>query len=155
MQASVTSLHLLKHTPFFTSLTADQLRWASAHSQKWKAQADALITQRESAPVHGTQPEHTLWILLDGNWRIEWTHAHALLVSESNHAGTGKWFSATVTDKPFRLVAAEHSYVMRIEHVDFENILKQGFACDSHLDAGRRYYATIFATGPHCKSAGL
>ena len=27
MEPSVTYLHLLKHTPFFTSLTTAQLRW--------------------------------------------------------------------------------------------------------------------------------
>jgi hypothetical protein len=34
---------------------------------------------------------------------------------------------------------------MKIERADFDAMLEQGFAFDSHLDAGRRYYSELFA----------
>ena len=36
MEPSVTYLHLLKHTPFFTNLTTAQLRWVIDHSREWE-----------------------------------------------------------------------------------------------------------------------
>ena len=140
MKPSVTYLHLLKHTPFFTSLTTEQLRWVIGHSHEWEAQPATVFTQCDSS-AHGTASDKGIWILLDGGWQIEYGQQSY----PAGHASAGKWFSATVTDRPCSLVTTEHSYVMKIERADFDAMLEQGFAFDPHLDAGRRYYSELFA----------
>jgi hypothetical protein len=42
-------------------------------------------------------------------------------------------------------VATEHSYVMKITAADMHDMLSLGFAFDSHLEAGRAYYAHAFS----------
>ena len=140
MKPSVTYLHLLKHTPFFTSLTTEQLRWVIGHSHEWEAQPATVVTQCDSS-ARGTASYQGIWILLDGGWQIEYGQQSY----PAGHASAGKWFSATVTDRPCSLVTTEHSYVMKIERADFDAMLEQGFAFDPHLDAGRRYYSELFA----------
>jgi hypothetical protein len=140
MQASVTYLHLLKHTPFFTSLTNAQLRWVIGHSHEWEARGGTVVAQCNDEATHSAQ-DRSVWILLDGGWQVE-TAGHAY---PADHAGAGKWFSAAVTNRPCRLVTTEHSYVMKIERADFDAMLAQGFAFGPHIDAGRRYYGELFA----------
>jgi hypothetical protein len=140
MKPSVTYLHLLKHTPFFTSLTTEQLRWVISHSHEWEAQPGTVVAQCGGI-AQGTPGDQGMWILLDGGWQIEYgQHAYP-----AGHASAGKWFSAAVTGKACRLVTTEHSYVMKIERADFDAMLEQGFAFGPHLDAGRRYYSELFA----------
>ena len=139
MEPSVTYLHLLKHTPFFTSLTTAQLRWVIDHSREWEARADTVVAQCDDrAPGARDQ---AMWILLDGGWQIE-SGAH---VYPADHASAGKWFSAAMTSGSCRLVTTEHSYVMKIERADFDAMLAQGFAFGPHVDEGRRYYSELFA----------
>ena len=143
MKPSVTYLHLLKHTPFFTSLTTDQLRRVIGHSHEWEAQAGTVVAQcNDSATTAGNQP---MWILLDGGWQVE----AGQRAYPADHASAGKWFSAagvaTTTSAACRLVTTEHSYVMKIERADFDAMLARGFAFGPHLDAGRRYYNELFA----------
>ncbi|MFM0212820.1 hypothetical protein PQQ96_36105 [Paraburkholderia sediminicola] len=140
MKPSVTYLHLLKHTPFFTSLTTEQLRWVIAHSHEWEAQPGTVVAQCDGS-AHGAASDQDMWILLDGGWQVE----HGQHSYPAGHASAGKWFSAAVTDQPCSLVTTEHSYVMKIERAEFDAMLEQGFAFDSHLDAGRRYYSELFA----------
>ncbi|MFM0663794.1 cyclic nucleotide-binding domain-containing protein [Paraburkholderia sediminicola] len=140
MKPSVTYLHLLKHTPFFTSLTTEQLRWVIGHSHEWEAQPGTVIAQCDGS-AHSAASDRGMWILLDGGWQIE----YAQQSYPAGHASAGKWFSAAVTDRPCKLVTTEHSYVMKIERADFDAMLEHGFAFDSHLDAGRRYYSELFA----------
>jgi hypothetical protein len=142
MEPSVTYLHLLKHTPFFTSLTTGQLRWVIGHSHEWEARAGTVIAECNGDAASGAQ-DQAIWILLDGGWQIE-AAAH---MYPADHASAGKWFSAAVTDRdrPCRLVTTEHSYVMKIERADFDAMLAQGFAFGPHIDAGRRYYGELFA----------
>ncbi|MFM0556951.1 hypothetical protein P0D69_39220 [Paraburkholderia sediminicola] len=139
MKPSVTYLHLLKHTPFFTSLTTDQLRWVIGHSHEWEAQAGTVVAQCNDSAA--TTEDQAMWILLDGGWQVEvGPHAYP-----ADHADAGKWFSAAVTTgTACRLVTTEHSYVMKIERADFNAMLAQGFAFGPHLDAGRRYYSELF-----------
>ncbi len=137
MKPSVTYLHLLKHTPFFTGLTTGQLRWVIGHSHEWEAQPGAVVAQCGG----DTTGDPAMWILLDGGWQVE-ADGHAY---PAGHASAGKWFSADVTDRPCSLVTHEHSYVMKIERADFDAMLAQGFAFGPHLDAGRRYYGEVFA----------
>ncbi|MFL9866013.1 hypothetical protein PQR67_17685 [Paraburkholderia fungorum] len=139
MKPSVTYLHLLKHTPFFTSLTTEQLRWVIAHSHEWEAQSGTVIEQSDGS-MHGAENDQGMWILLDGGWQIE----SGQRSYPSGHASAGKWFSAAVTDQAWRLVTTEHSYVMKIERADFDAMFEQGFAFDQHLDAGRHYYSELF-----------
>ncbi|NPT45751.1 hypothetical protein GNZ12_31415 [Paraburkholderia sp. 1N] len=140
MKPSVTYLHLLKHTPFFTSLTTEQLRWVISHSHEWEAQPGTVVAQCDGS-AHGAANNQGMWILLDGGWQIEYGKQSY----PAGHADAGKWFSTAVTDQACRLVTTEHSYVMKIERADFDAMLEQGFAFDEHLDAGRRYYRELFA----------
>jgi hypothetical protein len=140
MKPSVTYLHLLKHTPFFTNLTTEQLRWVISHSHEWEAQPGTVVAQCDGS-AHGAASNQDMWILLDGGWQIEYGQQSY----PAGHADAGKWFSAAVTDQACRLVTTEHSYVMKIERADFDAMLEQGFAFDAHLDAGRRYYGDLFA----------
>jgi hypothetical protein len=140
MEPSVTYLHLLKHTPFFTNLTTGQLRWVIGHSHEWEARAGTVVAERDGNAASGAQ-DRAIWILLDGGWQLE-AAGHTY---PADHASAGKWFSAAVTDRPCRLVTTEHSYVMKIERADFDAMLAQGFAFGPHIDAGRRYYGELFA----------
>lgn len=138
MEPSVTYLHLLKHTPFFTSLTSAQLRWVIGHSHEWEARAGTVVAQCNDGATNTR--DQAMWILLDGGWQIE-SAGHPY---PADHASAGKWFSAAVTDRSCRVVTTEHSYVMNIERADFDAMLAQGFAFGPHVDAGRRYYSELF-----------
>lgn len=140
MEPSVTYLHLLKHTPFFTRLTTAQLRWVIGHSHEWEARAGTVVAQCNGDATQGVQ-DRAIWILLDGGWQID-AAGHTY---PADHASAGKWFSAAVTQRPCRVVTTEHSYVMKIERADFDAMLAQGFAFGPHIDAGRRYYDELFA----------
>jgi hypothetical protein len=85
MKPSTTYLHLLRHTPFFTSLTTVQLRWTIAHSREWEAQSGTVIVESATS-----QPTDDIWILLDGGWQVE----AGGRVYPAGHADPGKWFSA-------------------------------------------------------------
>ncbi|WP_082079548.1 hypothetical protein [Cupriavidus basilensis] len=137
MRPSVTYLHLLRHTPFFTSLSTDQLQWVIDHSREWEVDAGAVLSRR--GPQGPTDTDY--WILLDGGWRVE----HDGKSFPSGHADPGKWFNTRQTqDKPGALVATEHGYVMRIPEGEMQVMLDRGFAFDAHLEQGRAYYQKIF-----------
>jgi hypothetical protein len=138
MKPSTTYLHLLRKTPFFTALNDAQLRWTIDHSREWEAQIGSVIVDcATSAAEH----KDDVWILLDGGWQIEAEgRAYA-----AGHSDAGKWFSADQAPNDCRLVATEHSYVMKIAAADMHDMLSLGFAFDSHLQAGRAYYAKAFA----------
>lgn len=137
MRPSVTYLHLLRHTPFFTGLSTEQLQWVIDHSREWEVDAGAVLSR------YGPQaPSDTdYWVLLDGGWRIE--HDGKSFASE--HAGPGKWFNTRETQgKPGSLIATEHGYVMRIPEGEMKLMLDRGFAFDAHLKQGHAYYRQIF-----------
>ena len=139
MKPSVTYLHLLKHTPFFTSLTTAQLRWVISHSHEWEARAGAVVAQCDNGAR--STLDQAMWILLDGGWQVE----SCGRAYPADHASSGKWFSAMVADRACRVVITEHSYVMKIERSDFDAMLAQGFEFGPHVDAGRLYYSELFA----------
>ncbi|MCX4145454.1 hypothetical protein PQR70_02420 [Paraburkholderia madseniana] len=137
MRPSVTYLHLLRHTPFFTALSTAQLRWVIDHSREWEADAGAVIATCD----HGVEPDAPYWILLDGGWQVE----HAGRTVRSGHADPGKWFSAAEAHgESCVLVTNEHSYVMRIERADMLAMLDQQFGFRTHLDSGIDLYRSIF-----------
>jgi hypothetical protein len=136
MKASTTYLHLLRKTPFFTSLDTRQLRWTIEHSREWEAQAGTVVAH--CAPG---QQDDDFWILLDGRWQVE----HDGEAYPSGHADPGKWFSASAANGNCRLVVTEHSYVMKITRTDMDDMLSRGFAFETHLRQGRAYYRTMFA----------
>lgn len=137
MRPSVTYLHLLRHTPFFTALSTAQLQWVIDHSREWEADAGAVI----AACGHDAEPDAPYWILLDGGWQVEQA-GHAF---PSGHADPGKWFSAAeVQGEPCALVTNEYSYVMRIERADMLAMLDQKFGFRSHMNSGIDYYRSIF-----------
>jgi hypothetical protein len=138
MKASTTYLYLLRKTPFFTSLDTQQLRWTIEHSREWEAPAGTVVAH--CTPGQQGQ-DHDIWILLDGRWQVE----HNGEAYPSGHADPGKSFSASVAHGNCRLVATEHSYVMKITRTDMDDMLSRGFAFETHLQQGRAYYRAIFA----------
>lgn len=136
MKPSITYLHLLRHTPFFTLLSADQLRWTIEHSKEWEAQPRTEVV---ACSAGDERPDDAIWILLDGRWQLEKSGRDHV----SGHADPGKWFSASAMRGPCRLVTTEQSYVMRITRSDMEEMLKRGFAFQDHLHEGRAYYEAI------------
>lgn len=143
MKPSVTYLHLLRHTPFFTALSIEQLRWTIRHSHEWEADAGAVIAKCDHAGVSDISGGD-YWVLLDGGWKVE----HDGRSYASGHADPGKWFNvSTARGAACSLVVTEHSYVMRITNTDMQAMLDQGFAFNSHLDSGRKYYASVFGEG--------
>ncbi|GAB7521376.1 hypothetical protein [Paraburkholderia sp. 2C] len=138
MKPSVTYLPLLRKTPFFTALNDAQLRWTIDHSREWEARIGSVIVDGAT-----TAAEHKddIWILLDGGWQVE-AGGRAY---PAGHADPGKWFSAGQAPQDCRLVATEHSYVMKITADDMHDMLSLGFAFDAHRQAGRVYYAKLLA----------
>ena len=137
MKQSVTYLHLLRHTPFFTALTTEQLTYVIDHSTEWEAKAGQEIS-------NGAQAGDYLWVLLDGGWQVE----HAGRISASGHDSPGKWYGGVPSAMPpadSRLVANQHSYVMRIARRDLEQMLSMGFSFGRHLQQGAGFYAGLNA----------
>jgi len=134
MQTSTTYLYLLRKTPFFTSLSKPQLRWVIDHSREWKAKPSTTVTD-----CGDTSGDY--WILLDGGWQVEYGSKRF----PAGHADAGKWFSAKEAQGACQLVTTERSYVMQIRHADMAAMLAEGFAFDTHLNAGRVYYKSIFS----------
>lgn len=140
MKPSITYLHLLRHTPFFTALTTAQLQWVIDHSREWEADSGAVIAKCDGA----ADPEAPYWILLDGGWQVEFKGQ----TFRSGHADPGKWFrSVDVPGGACALVTNEHSYVMRIERHDMQAMLDQGLGFRTHLDIGDAYYRSVFNAG--------
>ncbi|MBQ5265171.1 hypothetical protein FD776_13545 [Klebsiella pneumoniae] len=140
MKPSVTYVHLLRHTPFFTNLNIDQLRWVVEHSREWEVQPSTAIVTREAGEA---STDDAIWVLLDGKWCVEENGRR----HESGNSTAGKWFSAAEIAGPVKLVVTEHSYVMKITRADFNTMLAQGFDFRSHLLAGENYYRVI--SPPH------
>lgn len=137
MKPSITYLHLLRHTPFFTSLSTGQLQWVIDHSQEWAAEPGAVIAKADQNATSATD----YWILLDGGWRIE----HDGSAFPSGHADPGKWFNASqALGANCALVTTESSYVMRITEADMDTMLEKGFAFGHHLYDGKKYYDSLF-----------
>lgn len=135
MKASVTYLHLLRHTPFFTALSDPQLRWVIQHSREWEVGAGTAIIDA----AHGANRDD-YWILLDGSWTLR-LHGQQW---RSGHADPGKWLQASQLDgAAFALVADQHSYVMQIAAQDMQAMLDQQFAFAPHLDAGTAFYRSL------------
>lgn len=133
MKQSVTYLHLLTKTPFFTRLDKSQLQWVIDHSTEWEASAGMEVSNRRDASDH-------IWILLDGGWQIE----QGGQVFKAGHADPAKWYGgpyAKLLPDDSRLVTNQHSYVMRIGRVDFEAMLQRGFNFTGHLQQGRDFYS--------------
>lgn len=135
MKASVTYVHLLRHTPFFTELTDDQLKWVIKHSREWEAPAGTVIDSR----AEGVNPSSDLWILLDGGWQIE-TKNSSYTAGNDN---PGKWYQSSAMQLGNRLVTTQRSYVMRIKAAEMEDMLAKGFKFDSHLSEGKDWYSRI------------
>jgi hypothetical protein len=135
MKPSVTYLHLLRHTPFFTELTTDQLRWVIQHSREWEVDSGQTIVSSDSA-----DDAAGYWVLLDGGWQVELRgQPHA-----SGHADPGKWFNRDqLGTETFKLAANDHSYVMHITKQDMDEMLASGFQFDRHIEAGKTFYREL------------
>lgn len=135
MKQSVTYVHLLRKTPFFTRLDRAQLKWVVRHSTEWEVAAGTTISDRASAGDF-------VWVLLDGGWQIE----QAGNIYRAGHADPAKWYgapAAMLLSSDSRLVVGQHSYVMRIRRADFEEMTSKNFDFTRHLDEGRAFYQRI------------
>jgi hypothetical protein len=135
MKPSITYLHLLAKTPFFTRLNRKQLQWVIDHSKEWEAAKGNLIARSDSDPG-------SFWVLLDGGWQIE-TGSRKY---RAGHADPGNWYGAdTVRAAALasRLVASADSYVLEIRLEDFNEMIRQGFDFDQHLRRGVQFYSEI------------
>jgi hypothetical protein len=134
MKKSVTFLHLLRNTPFFTRLHTEQLKWVIAHSTEWEVEAGTEVSNRLDASEY-------IWVLLDGGWQVE----QGGQVFKAGHADPAKWYGgpqAALLPADSRLIANQHSFVMRIRSADFDDMLKQHFDFEEHLRAGEAFYGT-------------
>ncbi|WP_394183708.1 hypothetical protein [Marinomonas posidonica] len=131
MRPSVTYLHLLRHTPFFTVLNTSQQQWVINHSKEWQVNQGGVIATASSAKDY--------WVLLDGTWQLECGERRY----PSKHNDPAKWFLASMVMHDCKLVATETSYVMRITQADMQTMLHKGFAFQMHLDIGQSYYQQI------------
>ncbi|EPG2413603.1 hypothetical protein MBN93_003989 [Klebsiella pneumoniae] len=137
MKPSITYLHLLRHTPFFTELDTDQLRWVIQHSREWEVQPGTLLV---SDALAGERAGY--WVLLDGGWTLDYRgRAHS-----SGHADPGKWFEAGQLPGTFALSANAHSYVMHIATSDMQGMLARGFNFEQHLAQGQDFYRELSAS---------
>jgi hypothetical protein len=133
MKKSVTYLHLLKKTPFFTRLDKRQLKWVIDHSSEWEAQAGMEVSNRLDANDH-------IWVLLDGGWQVE----QGGQVLKAGHADPAKWYGGrhvALLPADSRLIANQHSYVMRIARADFDEMLGRQFDFAEHLRQGEAFYS--------------
>lgn len=138
MRPSITHLHLLRYTPFFTALSTEQLQWVIDHSREWEVDAGTLLSIQDACGPSDRDD----WVLLDGSWQIE----HDGTRYTNGHADPGKWFSTReMRGQPCALVATEHSYVMHIPEQEMQGMLAQGFAFEAHLAEGHRYYQALFS----------
>lgn len=132
MKQSVTYLHLLTKTPFFTSLDKAQLKWVIAHSSEWEVQPGTEISNQLNAKLY-------MWVLLDGRWQVE----QGGQVLKAGHADAAKWYGGLrpeLLPADSRLVVTEHSYVMRIARPDLEEMLGKKFDFSKHLIQGTAFY---------------
>ena len=133
MKQSVTYLHLLKKTPFFSALDKDQLKWVIAHSTEWEARAGMEVSNRLDANDY-------LWVLLDGGWQVE----QGGQVLAAGHADAAKWYggrASALLPPDSRLLANQHSYVMRIARADFDEMLNRSFDFAEHMRQGVAFYS--------------
>ncbi|NWB86854.1 hypothetical protein [Pseudomonas gingeri] len=137
MKPSITYLHLLRHTPFFTALSTEQLQWVIDHSQEWETEDATVVAKSDRTGTSATD----YWILLDGEWRVDY-HGRWF---PSGHADPGKWFNIREAQGAnCALITTERSYVMRITEADMNTMLEKGFAFGPHLYSGRAYYGPLF-----------
>lgn len=132
MKKSVTYLHLLRKTPFFTALSKPQLQWVIDHSTEWEAKAGMEVSNRADAAEH-------IWVLLDGGWQVE----QGGKTVAAGHADAAKWYGGVQPEllpADSRLVANGHSYVMRIRRADFNDMLERQFDFAAHLQQGLAFY---------------
>ncbi|MEL0638531.1 hypothetical protein V6259_17410 [Marinomonas sp. TI.3.20] len=134
IRSSVTYLYLLRHTPFFTSLKKEELRWVIKHSKEWSVEQGGVVATNSSAPDY--------WILLDGAWQLECGDKRY----PSKNDDAGKWFSSEVISEICKLVVTESSYVMQIPQTDMNDMIQKGFNFQEHLEAGLSYYEKMFLT---------
>lgn len=136
MNASTTYLRLLAKTPFFSALSREQLQWVIDHSREWSVVPGAEIAA--SARAAGS-----FWVLLDGGWQVQ----HAGKSIQAGHADPAKWYGGrdmlALGLGDTRLVAIAKSYVMQIQQVDLDEMLRRGFAFGTHLQDGMTFYRSL------------
>lgn len=136
MSASVTYLHLLAKTPFFTALSREQLQWVIDHSREWSVIPDTEIADH-------ARGADSFWVLLDGGWQIEYAGQSI----KAGHADPAKWYGGrdmqALNVGNTRLVTTAKSYVMQIQQTDLDEMMRRGFAFGPHLQDGMAFYRSI------------
>jgi len=85
MKPSITYVHLLAHTPFFTALSADQLRWVIDYPREGIPKPGQSLP-RMIRPAH---PLRMTGSCATGQWRRHYDGN----TYPSGHAAPGKWFN--------------------------------------------------------------
>lgn len=135
MKPSITYLHLLRNTPFFTELNTDQLRFVIQHSREWEVKTGTTIV----GPQGGSNTAG-YWILLDGGWELRIGGK----AYSSGHSDPGKWFNqALLASQGAELVANDHSYVMHISEHNMDYMLARGFGFGKHIADGKNFYNSL------------
>ncbi|MEP3350092.1 MAG: hypothetical protein ABJN96_09120 [Marinomonas sp.] len=134
MTPSVTYLHLLRHTPFFSALSTKQLQWVIDYSREWKVNTGDIVATNED--------QDDYWILLDGGWQL----SHNQINHVFKHDSPGKWFCSSIATEQCELIATSPSYVMQITQMEMQNMINQRFAFIQHLKQGRDFYQTLFTS---------
>jgi len=124
MTPSVTYLHLLRHTPFFTLLNSEQLKWVIEHSEEWAVTTGGVITNHKGDPDY--------WILLDGTWQLSCDQQN----HPSKHYYAVKWFNPNIANDDCKLIATSPSYVMRIKSPVMHEMINRGFTFKHNLGTG-------------------
>lgn len=136
MRASVTYLNLLAKVPMFRGMSNEQLQWVIDHSREWAVEPGAEV-------VSSTRGADRFWTLLDGGWQIE----QGSRVVTAGHADPAKWYGGrewqALSLAPTRVVATARSYVMEIDQLQLDEMLRRGLPLQSHLQSGLAFYRTL------------
>lgn len=142
MRPTTSYLHLLRHTPFFTSLTDTQLKFVIDNSKEWAVDKGGVISQCNG----DMSVNDSFWILLDGQWAL--TYQQSSYLSAKNTSG--KWYqintlksAGIVPQKACTLVMHESGYVMKITEETMTQMRNKNFDFTSHLQDGAQHYGAI------------
>ncbi|RBP47836.1 hypothetical protein DES53_101636 [Roseimicrobium gellanilyticum] len=127
-----TFIPLLALTPFFMRLESEQLMWVMDNSQEWMAGSETPIVSNHDAG-------RSIWILVDGSWRVEYERQHFT----ATRSDAGCWFGSE--EMPafkgrVRLVTTSPSYILNMTNESLREMLELGFDIRKNLDRGIQYY---------------
>jgi hypothetical protein len=85
---------------------------------------------------------HSIWILVDGSWRVEYERQHFT----ANRSDPGSWFGSEkmpAFKERARLVTISPSYVLNMTNENLHEMLELGFDIRKNLARGIQYYRRL------------